>query len=402
MSAPTPRINWFPKQSELSNKSILLSAGGALLAVALVSVVSRHFLSSLALPIIAASMGASAVLLFVVPHSSLSRPWPFVGGHLISALIGIGCAQWIPDTSLAAALAVSGAILAMHYLQCMHPPGGAAALLAVVGGDAIHDMGLQFLFTPVLLNVVIMLGCAIAFWKFTDVHQPIHAQDPGNLDHNWQRSERDWLITSLPFSKRDLAQAITDMDTFIDISHEDLSRIYAHAQHYAYRHQLDGVLCRDAMSQPAIYVHYDTELDEAWSLFKQHNIRGLPVADSFRRVIGIVTVNDFVTNAKQLQSQAASDSSLDKHSIRSRLAELRQRTPGFEANKPEVAGQIMSSPVITAQENDLIAELMPLFTQHAIHHIPVVDDKRKLVGMLTREDVMAAWAASSRQRPAQS
>jgi CBS domain-containing membrane protein len=76
--------------------------------------------------------------------------------------------------------------------------------------------------------------------------------------------------------------------------------------------------------------------------------------------------------------------------IAEQLAQLRKRTPGFESDKPEVAGQIMTTPVITVQQTDLLAELAPLFTKNAIHHLPVVDDNRKLVGMLTREDILAA------------
>ncbi len=78
------------------------------------------------------------------------------------------------------------------------------------------------------------------------------------------------------------------------------------------------------------------------------------------------------------------------HNMAERLAWLRQRTPGFESSKPEAAGQLMSSPVITVGIHDHIADLVPIFTRHNIHHLPVVDDSRKLVGMLTREDVMAA------------
>jgi CBS-domain-containing membrane protein len=108
-------------------------------------------------------MGASAVLLFAVPHGALSQPWPVLGGHVISALIGVSCAKFIPLPLLAAAFSVALAIGAMHYLNCIHPPGGATALSAVIGGDAIHQLGFQYVLTPVLLNTIIVLIVAILF-----------------------------------------------------------------------------------------------------------------------------------------------------------------------------------------------------------------------------------------------
>jgi len=107
--------------------------------------------------VLVASMGASAVLMFCVPQSPLAQPWPFVGGHFFSVLIGIGAAQTIPNTALASAVAVGGAIAAMTAFRCVHPPGGAAALTAVVGGPAVTDQGFFFLLEPVAINVGLML-----------------------------------------------------------------------------------------------------------------------------------------------------------------------------------------------------------------------------------------------------
>jgi len=73
-------------------------------------------------------MGASSVLLFAVPASPLAQPWSIVGGNFVSALVGIGCAHWIPDPALAATLAVGLAIIAMFQLRCLHPPGGAMGM----------------------------------------------------------------------------------------------------------------------------------------------------------------------------------------------------------------------------------------------------------------------------------
>jgi CBS domain-containing membrane protein len=388
MSLPPAIAHWFAKQTDLTHKRILLSSGMALVAIALVAQASQYTLSGSDLPIMAASMGAAAVLLFVVPSSKLSTPWAFAGGHVVSALIGVTCAQWISSTPLATASAVAGSILAMHYLRCLHPPGGAAALMAVLGGDSIQSLGYLYVLSPVLLNVAIMLAVTLIYWRLAGINQQ-GEQHLQTLDHNWQRSDEEWLATTAPFNPEDLHRAVAEMDTFIDISQHDLHEIYARALQQSHSQGFGEMTCAAVMSQPVMSVQYGTELDDAWRLFERHNIRGLPVVDNFQRVIGMVTVSNFV----HLASDESEHSSLEAQSIAERLSQLRQRTPGFESDKAEVVGQIMSSPAITAGQHERIADKLELFREHHIHHLPIVDHKRKLVGMLTREDIMAARAS---------
>jgi CBS-domain-containing membrane protein len=92
-----------------------------------------------------------------VPHGQLAQPWAVLGGHVISAIIGVTCAQVIANEILAASAAVGLAVGAMYYLGCIHPPGGATALSAVVGGESVHALGYHFVITPVLMNVVVIL-----------------------------------------------------------------------------------------------------------------------------------------------------------------------------------------------------------------------------------------------------
>jgi CBS domain-containing membrane protein len=140
-----------------------LPAVGGSLAITSVLGVSRHFVGLDQAGLLVASMGASAVLLFGVPEGPLSRPWSVFGGHVLSALVGVSCAAFIPNATSAAALSVGLAILLMSLCRCTHPPGGATALSAVIGGPAIQHMGIQYVFTPVLLNVSVMLLVAWVF-----------------------------------------------------------------------------------------------------------------------------------------------------------------------------------------------------------------------------------------------
>ena len=83
-------------------------------------------------PILVASMGASAVILFIIPGSPLAQPWPFVGGHLISGLTGLVINHYQSDLTIAVALAVGLAVLMMILLRCLHPPGAATALAPIL------------------------------------------------------------------------------------------------------------------------------------------------------------------------------------------------------------------------------------------------------------------------------
>ena len=123
--------------------------------------VSHGFLGANGSTMIIASMGASSVLLFAAPHGALSQPWAVLGGHTLSATIGVSCRILVHDEYIAAALAVGISIGVMHYLRCLHPPGGATALVAVIGDNAIRSLGYQFIVTPVLINACILICVAI-------------------------------------------------------------------------------------------------------------------------------------------------------------------------------------------------------------------------------------------------
>ena len=112
----------------VSHTERLVSTAGGALVIFCIFVITRASLGPAGTLLIIPSMGASAVLLFAVPHGALSQPWNVFGGHILSALVGVTCAIVIPDEIIAASLAVGLAIGAMHYLRCIHPPGGATAL----------------------------------------------------------------------------------------------------------------------------------------------------------------------------------------------------------------------------------------------------------------------------------
>jgi CBS domain-containing membrane protein len=207
-------------QDHASHFEKLISAIGAFLGILVAILVTTWFTGADSLVYIIPSMGATAVLLFAVPHGALAQPWNVFGGHLISALIGVACAQWIPQITLAAAAAVGVSVAAMYYLRCIHPPGGATALAAVIGGESIQQLGYHYLLTPVLINVVAILVVAVLFnalfqWR----------RYPAALMQQKQETAQTPLDYA-PVDHADLVYALSQIDSFIDVTEDDLLKIY--------------------------------------------------------------------------------------------------------------------------------------------------------------------------------
>jgi len=108
------------------------------------------------------SFGASAVLLYGAIRSPLAQPRNLLGGHILSAIIGVAAYNALPDhVWLAASVAVATAIAVMHVTKTLHPPGGATALIAVIGGKSIHTIGYWYVLVPAGLGALILLAVAL-------------------------------------------------------------------------------------------------------------------------------------------------------------------------------------------------------------------------------------------------
>ncbi|AHE98241.1 HPP family protein [Thioalkalivibrio paradoxus] len=148
----------------VSNAEVFWSWCGAFIGIAAVGLVHQQFFDGTAYLLMISSFGASAVLLFGAPRSPLAQPRNLVGGHLLSALIGVAAFKLLGGQIwLAEAGAVATAIAAMHLTRTLHPPGGATALLAVMGGEQVHSLGFLFVLLPVAAGALILLAVAVLF-----------------------------------------------------------------------------------------------------------------------------------------------------------------------------------------------------------------------------------------------
>lgn len=135
---------------------------GAALGIGICAYLSSNYFEPMDLTLLIGSFGASAVLVYAAIKSPLAQPRNLVGGHVISGLIGVACFQLFGSTIwMAAALSVSLAIALMLITKTLHPPGGATALIAVIGGDKIHNLGFLYAFIPAGLGAVVLLIVAL-------------------------------------------------------------------------------------------------------------------------------------------------------------------------------------------------------------------------------------------------
>lgn len=314
---------------------------------------------------IIAPMGASAVLVFCVPASPLAQPWAVIGGNTVSALVGVACARWVAPVDLAAALAVAMAIGAMLALRCLHPPGGATALLLSFGG--VTDP--HAVLAPVLVNALVLTACGMAYNNLTRRPYPhIQITPP---------SARD------PATEHDLDQVLARYNQVLDVSRDDLQALLDDTQMRAHERRLAATRCSDIMSRDPTTVEFGTPLQDAWALLRQRRIKALPVVDKWWRIVGILTLADFLKAAD-----------LDLHDgFDARLRGFIRATTASHSDKPEVVGQIMTRRVQVTSEHRHLADLVPLFGSTGHHHIPVIGEGERLVGIITQSDVVAALSA---------
>jgi len=141
---------------------VLWSWIGSFLGLAAVAFIHYKILDQTGLMLIIGSFGASAVLIYGAIRSPLAQPRNLLGGHILSAIVGVTTVQLVGgELWLAAAVAVSTSIAVMHLTGTLHPPGGATALIAVIGGESVHNLGYLYVLIPTALGAIVMLIIAL-------------------------------------------------------------------------------------------------------------------------------------------------------------------------------------------------------------------------------------------------
>lgn len=263
-------LSFVPILAGATLRDRLFACIGGLIGVALTSFVSALALyGATPLPLLVAPIGASAVLVFAVPASPLAQPWSVVGGNVVSALVGVTAARFVPIPYLAVGVAVGGAILAMSLLRCLHPPGGAAALTAVIGGPAVLGAGYAFPFVPVGINSLILILAGIAFHRASGHSYP-HRAVP-IVGHELAASD-----LGVPHPA-DIDLALADLGETFDVSREDLDLLFRRVEFHASQ--------RAARPAPRVSPDRDQAAPRAWphALHRSEAVGRRPHEPSARR-----------------------------------------------------------------------------------------------------------------------
>ena len=193
-----------------------LGAGLGVLAAAIAGIAMQ--IGYPGLPFLIAPIGASAVLVFAVPASPLAQPWPVFGGNLVSAAVGVAMAQSIANPMLAVGVAVCLAIIAMSVLRCLHPPSGAVAITAILGGDAITKAGFAYPVTLVAANSAALLAMGWLYHRFSH--------------HSYPHKPEPVAEISVPSGllREDIDRAIAESGETFDIDLNDLEGLLMRAE----------------------------------------------------------------------------------------------------------------------------------------------------------------------------
>lgn len=352
------KLEWLnilkPNFKVLPLKDRLLCGIGALLGLAISSLISWYVLGDFNAWYIA-PMGASSVLLFAVPASPLAQPWNMVVGNTIAGIIGVTCAMFISNSTEAFSVAVALAIFLMMTTDSLHPPSGAVAITAVLGGESIHQLGYYFIFYPVLLNSVLLLVIAIIFNRLLGKQYPQVAQ----INTRTKDPTPTQKVTIQP---QDIQDVLEEQTELLDISEYDLQKIILEAQAKANARIVSEYLCQDIMSKDVISLYEQDDIHQALDKFKYINLMSLPVVNTEHELVGTLALYDVVEWFKRAADPRASWEHLVK--------------------------QIMDRKVVTVQPTQPIQDLVPYFVERSFNYIPVVE-QQKLVGIISRADMIA-------------
>ncbi|MDE1146377.1 MAG: HPP family protein [Azospirillaceae bacterium] len=331
-----------PTQPALPMAARLRIFAGALLGILLTTLVSRWWLGTASgLPYLVAPIGASSVLVFAAPATPLAQPWAVFGGNVVSGLAGVLCARLIPDPMLAGACAVALAVLAMSCLRCLHPPGGAVALTAVLGGPAIQAAGFGFVAAPVAVNTALLVIMGLAFNNLTRHRYPHVAP-----------AQPQAAAKGPGYTAEDLDLVLAQYGEQLDVARDDLDAVFRQVEARAYQRRHGDIRCGAIQAKVPVAVGPEDTVATVRGLLADYHLRSVPVTDETGRLLGVVP------------AQAAT-------------------VPGRQGVRRLI------QPAVTALAATPVVNILPAMTSGAFEAM-VVDKDGRLTGLITSADLLAA------------
>ncbi|RGE42076.1 CBS domain-containing protein [Comamonas testosteroni] len=352
-----------PSWRDLARSGIGAGLGLALASI-LVGLVDHFFPHTLFL---FAPLGATAVLVFAVPSSPLAQPWNCVVGNTVSALytlLLLWAFPWLSQTALAA-LAVAGAIALMLLTRSLHPPGGAVALLTVLGAAQMLPLGWHLLIPMAVLSGVL---AAVGVLYHRACGRPYLHQPP-------QPAPAQAAPSRLALNAQDLKQLLQRFDQSYNLTPDDLGALLAAAEEDAIKRRFAAVRCAEVMSAKLLTIGAQTPLEEVADLFHRHLIKSLPVIDEQGRLIGRVLRADLF------------DWLWQGHRARQQQSLWQRLKPLRSTQSPSVAKDLMREPELCVQESTPVGDLLHELASHTVQFI-AVQRGELLTGVITRSDVI--------------
>jgi len=341
-----------PRMAGTSFRDRSIACLGALIGIGITGLISGWAVGNPEhLPLLVAPLGASTVLLFAVPASPLAQPWSIIGGNTISALVGIAVAHVVPDKAFAAAIAVAAAMAMMSLLRCLHPPGGAASLLGVLGGPAAASFNFGFAFVPVALNSILLVILGVIFHRLSKHSYPHKPKVVTAVTHGTKDLPPQLRVE---LTEADIDAALAEAGEPLDVARDDLHRIVRRAELSALERTAQVPRCADVMSRDVLSIRADAPWSEAHRLLLEHDLRILPVVDAQGRVAGIVEMH--------------------------------------EPDHPLQAVSEMMTEAETAFPDDSILRLVDPLSDGQHHAVLVTGGTGRLVGLVTQTDMIVALA----------
>jgi CBS domain-containing membrane protein len=355
MNAPPPPARWFrPILAGATLSERLIACAGALIGIGVSGYVSWLLLGTTThLPFLIAPIGASAVLLFAVPTSPLAQPWSVVGGNTLSALVGVAVAHLIHDPWIATGVAVGLAILVMSFTRCLHPPGGAAALLGVMGIAPVGSAVALYPVVPMAVNSILLVSVGLLFHWLSGRRYPHRAQP---LKPNTHATRDVPVQLRLGIQPADVEAALTSVGESFDIDRGDLARLLRHVEQQTLERTHGALQCSDIMSRDVITIGRGEPVDEARNRLLKHEVRTLPVIDAQRKLVGTVGLRECA------------------------------------APRPRV--EDVMSVAKTAAPASSVIDLLPVLTDGSTHSVVIVDEHLNIVGIISQTDLLAALGRS--------
>lgn len=328
-----------------------------------------------------APFGASSVLLFAVPNSPLAQPWSAVVGNTLAALVGVAVCLLITDPVLRIALSVGLAIAVTILCRAVHPPAGAVAMTAAMSPEAVERLGFWFALTPVAAGTVLLVVLAALYARLTGRRYPFRQFDePGR-----HGTEDPDPVNRIGLSEDELTDLLGRYRQSFNLGVEDLARLIGAAEMQAATHRTGPLLATDIMSRNLVTIDPDTPLSEVADLFRRHRFTALPVTGSEERYLGVIFQMHLIARARE-------DALRLNHGYLAALRRLLDR----DRAQPVRALDIMSVAGPRAIPTTPVAVLLPMMADGDVDAVPVLE-RGRIVGIVTRTDLIAALARSSLQ-----